>query len=36
MIKKGSDEREEIYSKIAEIINVADKGASMLCSMGST
>jgi glutamate synthase domain-containing protein 2 len=35
MIKKGSDEKEEIYSKIAEIINVADKGVSLLCSMGS-
>lgn len=35
MIKKGLDEREEFYSKIAEISNVADKGVSMLCSMGS-
>src|SRR5665647_1046088 len=35
MIKKGSDEREEVSSKISEIINVADKGVSMLCSMGS-
>ena len=35
MIKKGPDEREEVYSKIAEVSNVADKGVSMLCSMGS-
>ena len=35
MIKKGLDEREEFYSKMAEINNVADKGVSMLCSMGS-
>ncbi len=35
MIKKGLDEKEEIYSKMTEITNVADKGVSMLCSMGS-
>ena len=35
MIKKGSDEKEEIYSRISEISNVADKGVSVLCSMGS-
>jgi len=35
MIKKGSDDREEFYSKIAEISTVADKGVSLLCSMGS-
>jgi glutamate synthase domain-containing protein 2 len=35
MTKKGLDEKEEVYSKMAEIINVADKGVSMLCSMGS-
>jgi len=35
MIKKGSDEREEFYSKISEISNAADKGISILCSMGS-
>jgi len=35
MIKKGLDEKEEVYSKMTEIINVADKGVSMLCSMGS-
>src|SRR4030067_147478 len=35
MIKKGLDEKEEVYSKMAEISNVADKGISMLCSMGS-
>jgi glutamate synthase domain-containing protein 2 len=34
MIKKGLDER-EFYSKMAEISNVADKGVSTLCSMGS-
>ena len=35
MIEKGSDEKEEIYSKISEISKVADKGVSILCSMGS-
>jgi len=36
MIKKGLDEKEEGYSKMTEITNVAEKGVSMLCSMGST
>jgi glutamate synthase domain-containing protein 2 len=35
MSKKGLDEREEFYPKMVEISNVADKGISMLCSMGS-
>jgi glutamate synthase domain-containing protein 2 len=35
MIKKGLDEKEESYSKMTEITNVAEKGVSMLCSMGS-
>jgi glutamate synthase domain-containing protein 2 len=35
MIKKGADEKEEVYSKMTEITNIADKGISMLCSMGS-
>jgi len=35
MIKKGSDEKEGIYSKMTEITNVADKGVSMVYSMGS-
>jgi methylamine---glutamate N-methyltransferase subunit C len=35
MIKKGLDEKEEGYSKMTEITNIADKGVSMLCSMGS-
>jgi methylamine---glutamate N-methyltransferase subunit C len=35
MSKKGLDEREEFQTKMAEIRNVADKGTSMLCSMGS-
>ncbi len=35
MIKKGLDEKEEGYSKMTEITNVAEKGLSMLCSMGS-
>jgi glutamate synthase domain-containing protein 2 len=35
MNKKGLDEREEFYPKMVEISNVADKGISMLCSMGS-
>jgi len=35
MIKKGLDEKEKGYSKMTEITNVAEKGVSMLCSMGS-
>ena len=35
MIKKGIDDQEEAYSKMAEIKNAADKGKSILCSMGS-
>ena len=35
MVEKGLDKREEFYSKMTEITNVADKGVSMLCSMGS-
>jgi methylamine---glutamate N-methyltransferase subunit C len=35
MIKKGLDEREESYSKMTEVRIVADKGVSMLGSMGS-
>jgi glutamate synthase domain-containing protein 2 len=35
MINKGLDEREEIYSKTNEIRYLAEKGTSMLCSMGS-
>jgi glutamate synthase domain-containing protein 2 len=35
MSKKGLDEREEVYPKMVEISNVAAKGISMLCSMGS-
>jgi glutamate synthase domain-containing protein 2 len=35
MSKKGLDEKEEFYPAMAEISNVADKGTSTLCSMGS-
>ena len=35
MIKKDIAEREEFYSKMVEIRNVAEKGVSMLGSMGS-
>src|SRR3990170_5398350 len=35
MSKKGLDEREEFYPTMVEISNAADKGISMLCSMGS-
>jgi methylamine---glutamate N-methyltransferase subunit C len=35
MSKKGLDEREEFNPKMVEITSVADKGVSMLCSMGS-
>jgi glutamate synthase domain-containing protein 2 len=35
MSKKGLDEKEEFYPTMAEISNVADKGTSTLCSMGS-
>jgi glutamate synthase domain-containing protein 2 len=35
MIKKDIAEREDFYSKIVEIRNVAEKGVSMLGSMGS-
>jgi glutamate synthase domain-containing protein 2 len=35
MIKKDIDEREDSYSKMAEIRNMADKGLSILGSMGS-
>jgi glutamate synthase domain-containing protein 2 len=35
MSKKSLDEREEFQTKMAEIRNVADKGTSILCSMGS-
>jgi glutamate synthase domain-containing protein 2 len=35
MSKKGLDEREEFQTKMVEIRNVADKGTSILCSMGS-
>jgi glutamate synthase domain-containing protein 2 len=36
MIRKGLEENEDFYSKMAEIRNAADKGVSMMCSMGST
>jgi methylamine---glutamate N-methyltransferase subunit C len=36
MSKKTLEENEELRSKMAEIKSVADKGVSMLCSMGST
>jgi glutamate synthase domain-containing protein 2 len=35
MRKKGLDEEESSYRKMVEISNVADKGKSTLCSMGS-
>ena len=35
MTKKGLDEREEFYSKTVEISNVANKGESIMCSMGT-
>jgi methylamine---glutamate N-methyltransferase subunit C len=35
MRKKGLDEEESSYRKMVEISNVADKGTSTLCSMGS-
>ena len=35
MSKKGLDEGEEFYPSMVEIRHVADKGTSMLCSMGS-
>ena len=35
MRKKGTDEEESSYRKLVEISNVADKGISALCSMGS-
>lgn len=35
MSEKGLDEKEEINSAMVEIRSVADKGRSILCSMGS-
>jgi glutamate synthase domain-containing protein 2 len=35
MSKKDLDEQNEVHSKMVEIRSVADKGVSMLCSMGS-